>query len=132
VIGFVGVEALPPVGPAIVGAAILAGLRPAVGSTGTVAMFGDLPSCSATAGPMPIVPIVGVPPAFAVPPPLGTAAGDCVEGAVVDPIGCAPEDATVNVIRPTVTRITMLRSIPAVPPLRSAPGAGYSWSGRPC
>ncbi len=28
--------------------------------------------------------------------------------AVVEPIGCAPDDTTVNVIRPTVTTITML------------------------
>ena len=108
VIGFTGVMALPPCCPAIVGAVMLVGLRPAVGSTGTVAMFGDLPSCSETAGPTPIVPVVSVTPAFAVPPALGTAAGDCVERAVVEPIGCAPDDTTVNVIRPTVTRITML------------------------
>ena len=107
-IGFTGVKALPPGCPAIVGAVMLVGLRLAVGSTGTAAMFGDLPSCSETAGPTPIVPVVSVPPAFAVPPALGTAAGDCVEGAVVEPIGCAPDDATVNAIRPTVTRITML------------------------
>jgi hypothetical protein len=108
VIGFTCVTALPPGCPAIVGAVMLVGLRPAVGSTGTVAMFGDLPSCSETAGPTPIVPVVTVPPAFAVPPALGTAAGDCVEGAVVEPIGCARDDATINAIRPTVTRNTML------------------------
>jgi hypothetical protein len=108
VIGFTGVKALPPGCPAIVGAAMLAGLRPAVGSPGTVAMVDDLPSCSETAGPTPIVPVVGVPPAFAVPPALGRAAGDCVKGAVVEPIGCAPDDATVNAIRLTVTRVTML------------------------
>jgi hypothetical protein len=108
VIGFAGVKALPPGCPATVGAVMLVGLRPAVGSTGAVAIFGDLPSCSETAGPTPIVPVVGVPSAFAVPPALGTAAGDCVEGAVVEPIGCAPDDATVNASRPTVTRITML------------------------
>jgi hypothetical protein len=107
-IGFAGVKALPPGCPAIVGAVMLVGLRPAVGATGTVAMFGDRPSNSETAGPTPIVLVVGVPPAFAVPPALGTVAGDCVEGAVVEPIGCAPDDATVNAIRPTVTRIAML------------------------
>ena len=106
VIGFTCVTALPPGCPAIVGAVMLVGLRPAVGATGTIAMFGDLPSCSETAGPTPIVPVVGVPPAFAVPPALGTVAGDCVEGA--EPIGCALDDATVNAIRPTVTTITML------------------------
>jgi hypothetical protein len=106
-IGFTGVKALPPGCPAIVDVAMLVGLRPGVGSTGTAAMFGDLPSCSETAGPTPIVPVVCVPPAFAVPPRLGTVAGD-VEGAVVEPIGCAPDDATVNAIKPTVTRITVL------------------------
>jgi hypothetical protein len=108
VIGFASVKALPPACPATVGAVMLVGLRPAVGSTGTVAMFGDLPSCSETAGPTPIVPVVGVPSAFAVPPALGTAAGNCVEGAVVAPIGCALDDATVKAIRPAVTRVTTL------------------------
>ena len=108
VIGFAGVKALPPGCPAIVGAVMLVGLRPAVGATSTAAMFGNLPSCSETAGPTPIVPVVGVPPAFAVPPALGTVAGDCGEGAVVEPIGCALDDATVNAIRPTVTKIAML------------------------
>jgi hypothetical protein len=108
VIGFAGLKVLPPGCPAIVGAVMLAGLPLAVGPTGTVAIFGDLPSCSETAGPTPIVPVVSVPPAFAVPPALGRAAGDCVEGAVVEPIGCASDDAGVNAIRPTVTRITML------------------------
>lgn len=107
-IGFTGVKALPPGCPAIVGAVMLVGLRPAASSTGTVAMFGDLPSCSETAGPTPIVPVVSVPPAFAVPPALGTAAGDCVEGTVVEPIDCAPDGFTVNAIRPTVTIIAML------------------------
>jgi hypothetical protein len=66
VIGFTGLIGLPPGCPAIVGASMLVGLPLAVGSTGTVAMFGDLPSCSETAGPTPIVPVVNVPPTFAV------------------------------------------------------------------
>jgi hypothetical protein len=118
-IGFAGVKVPPPGCPAIVGAAMLAGLCPAGGSTGAVTMFGDLPSCSETPGPTPIVPVVGVPPAFAVPPALGTVAGDCVEGAVFEPIGCALDDATVNAIRPTVTTITMLLFMLEVLQIRS-------------
>jgi hypothetical protein len=108
VFGFTGVKALPPGCPAIAGAVMPVGLPLEVGSIGTGAMLGNLPSCSETAGPTSIVPVVSVPPAFAVPPALGTAAGDCTEEELVEPIDCAPDDFAVNAIRPTMRRTTML------------------------